>query len=356
MFNLRSLLAATFVGAASVAAAPQTTGAAGAACNNSPSLCSRPYNTITHMGAHDAAFLRDASTQNSIAGNQYKNATVALDAGLRLLQAQVHKSDNALRLCHTSCQLLDAGPLQNWLAAINVWMTKNPNEVVTIILVNSDSASASELGAVFQQSGISKYGYTPAGSTATGNWPTLQTMINQNTRLVSYVTNAKYDSSVPYLLPEFNYVFETPFEVTSLDGFNCSLDRPKALGTSGASAVSQNYLSLVNHFKYQQLLAGVLVPDTDQLSIVNSPETSTAGNLGLHLKNCQSEWGARPNYVLVDFWSQENPLAAADALNGVSDFAGRKITTEATSKATEQFQGMAKGALLAFCAAALLIL
>lgn len=355
MLNLRSLFTAALLGAASVTAAPQTSGSA-VACNNSPSLCNRPYNTITHMGAHDAAFLRDSSTQNSIAGNQYKNATVALDAGLRLLQAQVHKSDNMLRLCHTSCQLLDAGPLQNWLAAINVWMAKNPNEVVTILLVNSDSASAQDIGAVFQRSGIAKYGYTPAATTATGNWPTLQSMINQNTRLVSYITNAKYDSSVPYLLPEFNYVFETPFEVTGLDGFNCSLDRPKALGASGASAVSQNYLGLVNHFKYQQLLAGVLVPDTDRLSIVNSPDTKVAGNLGLHLKNCQNEWGARPNYVLVDFWNQENPLAAADALNAVNDFTGRKITTDATSKATDQFHGMAKGALLAFCAAALLIL
>lgn len=40
------------------------------ACNNSPDLCSRPYSAITHLGAHDSPFLRDASTKFSDSGNQ----------------------------------------------------------------------------------------------------------------------------------------------------------------------------------------------------------------------------------------------------------------------------------------------
>ena len=41
------------------------------ACNNSPDLCSRSYSNITQLGAHDSAFLRDASTGFSSSGNQY---------------------------------------------------------------------------------------------------------------------------------------------------------------------------------------------------------------------------------------------------------------------------------------------
>lgn len=41
------------------------------ACNNSPDLCSRSYSNITQLGAHDSAFLRDASTGYSSSGNQY---------------------------------------------------------------------------------------------------------------------------------------------------------------------------------------------------------------------------------------------------------------------------------------------
>ncbi len=77
------------------------------------------------MGAHDSAFLRDGSTGNSIAGNQYFNATIALDDGLRLLSAQVHNEKGALQLCHTNCLLLNAGTLTDWLARIKYWMDHN---------------------------------------------------------------------------------------------------------------------------------------------------------------------------------------------------------------------------------------
>lgn len=41
------------------------------ACNNSPDLCSKSYGEITHLGAHDSPFVRDETTGNSLAGNQY---------------------------------------------------------------------------------------------------------------------------------------------------------------------------------------------------------------------------------------------------------------------------------------------
>ena len=41
------------------------------ACNNSPDLCSKSYGEITYLGAHDSPFVRDASTEESTAANQY---------------------------------------------------------------------------------------------------------------------------------------------------------------------------------------------------------------------------------------------------------------------------------------------
>lgn len=41
------------------------------ACNNSPDLCDKTYGEITHLGAHDSPFVRDSSTDESIAGDQY---------------------------------------------------------------------------------------------------------------------------------------------------------------------------------------------------------------------------------------------------------------------------------------------
>ncbi|GKT88385.1 PLC-like phosphodiesterase protein [Colletotrichum tofieldiae] len=377
VFSLRKACAALLASTATVYALPSdsTTTAVDAAtlsaessssnttaCNNSPSLCSRKYNNITHMGAHDSAFLRDASTQNSIAGNQYFNATVALNSGLRLLQAQVHvvngTSGSVLQLCHTTCSLLDAGTLENWLSAVKDWMDKHTNDVVTILLVNSDNQAASAFGKVFESSGISKYGYKPSSSSTTSSWPTLQNMIDADTRLVTFVASITADTNYPYLLPEFSYVFETDYEVTTASGFNCTIDRPSTY-SSATAAVSANMLPLMNHFQYQILAADILIPDVSDIETTNSPSTSAAGNLGLHAQTCKSEWGVKPVFVLVDFFDKGPAIDTADSLNGLSDsdITGRSSSNSATAssssaKSAGRAPGMETGALVAFLAAA----
>lgn len=331
----------------------------GTSCNNSPNLCDRQYNNVTYLGAHDSAFLRDDSTDNSISGNQYLNATKALDAGLRFLQAQVHDQDGTLELCHSSCSLLDAGSLQDWLALISDWMAGNPNDVVTILLVNADSKDADTFGQAFNGSGIADYAYTPTTTEATSQWPTLGNMISNNQRLVTFITNIDPTTNYPYIMSEFDYIFETAYEITELTGFNCTLDRPSRLD-SAANALSSSYMSLVNHFKYQGLGSDILLPDVDSIDVVNSASTSTAGNLGLHLQDCTSEFGTIPNFVLVDFWSAANPLDAVDNTNDLSeaDIKGRTAASsdDDDDNAAISLNGnMGRGALLAFFAAALML-
>ncbi|KAL7626371.1 hypothetical protein AAE478_003143 [Parahypoxylon ruwenzoriense] len=325
------------------------------ACNNSPDLCGRSYGNVTHMGAHDSSFLRDESTDNSVAGNQYFNATVALDAGLRLLQAQVHDENGVIELCHTSCSLLDAGPLVDWLTSIRVWMDAHPNDVVTLLIVNSDGKSAADFGSAFTSSGLNKYGYTPSGN----GWPTLQEMITANTRLVTFIASITADGQYPYLLSEFDYVFETAFEVTSLSGFNCSIDRPSSLSTAGA-AIEAGLLPLMNHFAYNVLAASIMIPDVDNIVTTNSPSTSTSGNLGLHTQLCSQQWGIKPTFVLVDFFNEGPAIDTADNINGITAV-GRSsagmIKTVTTADASPRRHGLevGTGALIAFVAAALVL-
>ncbi len=150
----------------------------------------------------------------------------------------MHNKNGVLELCHTSCGILDAGALQAWLALIKAWMDQNPNEVVTLLLVNSDNQDASVFGRAFEASGLAAYGYRPASPGSTNSWPTLQSMIASNHRLVTFVASITYSTSYPYLLPEFQYVFETPFLVTGPSGFNCSLDRPAAQGSAPAPSAT----------------------------------------------------------------------------------------------------------------------
>ncbi|TVY39327.1 PI-PLC X domain-containing protein [Lachnellula subtilissima] len=312
----------TKVSASAVSLAAAATGTT--ACNNSPDLCNRNYNNITHMGAHDSAFLRDSSTGFTESGNQYYNATVALSAGIRLLQAQVHLNNGVLELCHTSCALLDGGSLATFLTAIKTWMDANPNEVVTLLLVNSDDQTAATFGSVFNSTGISTYGYTPSSTDGpVATWPTLQTLITANTRLVTFIASITYDSSYPSLLPEFSFVFETAYGQTFPD-FNCTIDRPSGLASSTA-AISAGYMGLVNHFADTNTL--ISTPDLTNLPTTNSPATNTSGSLGTEGQQCTSEWAKKPTFILVDYFNVGPAVETADNLNGITAVGRTSVST-----------------------------
>lgn len=348
-----SYAASTAVEAATSASSSSSTSTV--ACNNSPDLCSRQYSNVTHMGAHDAAFLRDSSTDNSVAGNQYYNATAALNAGLRLLSLQVHNSNGTLQLCHTTCSLLDAGTLEDFLVNIKYWMDENPNEVVTLLIVNSDDEDVASFGKVYESSNISSYGYTPATASASNTWPTLQTMIDEGTKLVTFIATITYSTTYPYLLNEWDFVFETAYEVTSLAGLNCTVDRPAGV-SDASSGISSGYLPLMNHFVYQSITSTIQVPNVEIIDTTNSPDTGTLGSLGQHAATCNSEWGTAPVFALVDFYSEGPAIDTADNLNGITP-EGRSDSSSATSDASSGLgpAGAKTGALVAFLAAAVLI-
>lgn len=312
-----SATTAVTTGSAATSTASSTSSDSSVACNNSPDLCSKQYNNITHMGAHDSAFVRDDSTDNSVAGNQYFNATVALSAGIRLLTAQVHNENGTLRLCHTTCDLLDAGTLEDWLKKIKYWMDNNTNEVVTLILVNSDDEDVTSFGEVFTSSNISTYGYTPSTSTATTTWPTLQTMIDADTRLVTFVAAINASTTYPYILNEWDYVFETAYEITSFVDFNCTLDRPTSLD-SAATAIAAGYLPLMNHFLYKSITASAMLPNVDAIVTTNSANVSANGALAFEATQCTNQWNTAPVFALVDFYSVGPAVDTADELNGIT--------------------------------------
>lgn len=311
------------------------------ACNNSPSLCSRPYNNITHLGAHDSPFLRDKSTSFSTSGNQYYNSTVQLSSGVRLLSAQIHKNDSASssadkwRLCHSDCKLLDAGSLSSWLSEIKTWMDANKNEVVTLLLVNSDNALASDIGPQFEASGIDEYAYAPASSSAVKTWPTLQSLISNGTRLVTFVASLGDPSTkYPYLLNEFTHIFENDYENESPTEYACTPNRPKGLTTSDTGG----RIFLMNHFLYSTQVFGIQQPNNTYVNVTNA-ETGV-GSLGSRLDNCTEVYGKAPGFVLVDFFNVGPAMKSVDKANGVESAVGRtEVTTAQPKEDLEGFSG-----------------
>lgn len=334
MLNLISFLVCvpTILGAA---LAPRNTSSY--ACNNSPDLCSRSYSKITQLGAHDSPFLRNSSSSTisfTDSGNQLLNSTAQLSAGVRLLSAQVHNNNGAWHLCHTSCSLLDAGPLSAWLSEIKSWMDSNPHDVVTVLLVNSDNASADQLNTEFKAANIVPYTYTPPSPTAAlTTWPTLQDLITNNTRLITFVASLdpSTNTAAPYLLNEFTFVFENPYNVTSLSNFSCTADRPASVQGQTSQAVQSGRLPLVNHFLDTEAGFGIEIPDYSNITTTNG-KTGT-GSLGATASDCTTAYGRAPAFFLVDFFDQGSALGVVDGINGIMAV-GRTSSTGALQQSS----------------------
>ena len=212
-------------------------------------------------------------------------------------------------------------------------MDRNPNDVVTIIIVNSDNASPSTLHQHFVTADITKYTYTPPQNTAAIQvWPTLQSLIANNTRLITFVadmnpaTTAAANAS--YMLDQFTFVFENPFEVTSATNFSCIPDRPLAVRGNVTKALASNRLSLVNHFLGISLAFGIYIPDVANAKLTNS-ESGVVGNLGDAAKACATTFGKQPNFLLVDFFDQGSAITTVDKINGITPV-GRSDVKEVT--------------------------
>jgi hypothetical protein len=305
-------------------------------CNNSPLLCSKPFDTVTYLGAHDSPFLRDASTGFSSFGNQFFSTTTQLDAGVRLLSTQVHVGKNEktgqreLHVCHSSCSLFDAGPLKTWLVEVRRWMDANPDEVVTLLLVNIHGVDARELEGVYAEANLAHYGYVPPRVPELSNatdptWPRLEQMIDSGGRLVTFVNPLTPDEkNAPYLLDEMTFVWENKYNVTEASDFSCTPDRPKGLTTK--EAYESGRLFLMNHFLDFQQAFGIQTPDVAKITKTNGWEGT--GALGTHFINCSNQVTRQPTFVLVDFFNVGPAIQTVDIFNRVLEPIGRVHVTE----------------------------
>lgn len=299
------------------------------ACNNSPDLCSRTYDSITHLGAHDSPFVRDATTDFSVSGNQFYNSTVQLNSGVRLLSAQIHKSNGNIHLCHSSCDLLDAGILSTWLREVKEWLDNHPRDVVTLLLVNADDFTAQDLHEHFSAAEIVDYSYVPPSkSSAPASWPTLSDLIAAEKRLLTFVASIQPDTipdGMTYLMDEFTFIFENDFENTQMTDFSCEPHRPTAVQNNTQLALQQNKMALMNHFLYQESsFLNIQSPDVANISITNDPTNNGTGTLGLALDTCTSEYGnSPPTFILVDFFDEGPAIDAVDRANSVTSPQGR---------------------------------
>ncbi|KAI1420556.1 PLC-like phosphodiesterase [Xylaria sp. FL1777] len=268
------------------------------ACNNYVEFCTRKYSNITEVACHNSPFL----TPNNIAANQQYGVTQQLDDGVRFLQAQIQwpSNDTKPHFCHTSCDILDAGPITDWLATVRDWVARHPFDVITILLGNGNYSVPSLYVPYIEQSGILRYVYTPPYAPMNvSSWPTLTDMILGGGRVVMFMDYMANQTEYPWLLDEFSQMWETPFDPVD-NRFPCDVSRPPNLSAGDA----ENRLSLINHNLNTQLsILGMdlLVPARTELNITNN--ATGTGSLGLGADNCLEQWGRPPNFLNVDYYN-----------------------------------------------------
>jgi hypothetical protein len=189
-------------------------------------------------------------------------------------------------------------------------MDANPNDVVTLLMVNIDDLPMSMYASVFESTGMSSLAYSPPSANLTNTaWPTLGSLINNGTRLVAFVdTEADY-STVPYIISEFTNVWETAYDLTDTT-FDCDVNR-----TQGDTS---NQLYLINHF-LDQIVLGNPAPDASQANVTNG--VSGTGSLGLQTDQCATQYGRYPNFLLVDVrnhYKYYSPSLADDIFSSTS--------------------------------------
>ncbi|GAB7360937.1 hypothetical protein MBLNU230_g0921t1 [Neophaeotheca triangularis] len=215
-----------------------------------PHLYWKRYSGQTFIGAHDSPALRTEDNGFSLSGNQYFNVSVQLESGVRLLQAQGHhdpEGSTEIRLCHFNCALMDGGSLNEYLLHVKDFVEANPYEIVTLLFVNT-GPRLWQWSKAYYETGIDLLSFVAPpelrhGYMKTGDWPTIAEMVATNKRVVTFISSGANEAIVPFLLPEFDYVFETNFGIEAPDQYTCLPDRPRYPGTT-----IPDRLSLVDHF------------------------------------------------------------------------------------------------------------
>jgi len=233
-------------------------------CNSDSSLCDKLYSNVTFIGAHDSY-----AVGSSIADNQDKDVTSQLNEGVRALQIQTHNASDGIHVCHTSCSLVDGGTLESYLAKVASWISSNPNDVITLVMVNIDDLPPTAFTSAFTASNLSNHTYSPPSATVSlFSWPTMGTLVDAGTTLVVFMDQEADFSSVPYIIDEFSNMWEDTYGGSS-DGASGHDSRVMGMvdvttsdwscATNRSSGNPGSTMMLVNHFldSVRRQLSGV---------------------------------------------------------------------------------------------------
>lgn len=261
-----------------------------AQCNGAFSLCSKTYDEVAYLTTHNAF---NSAQDNFTLPNQNIDITGQLNSGVRAFMLDVYSYFGNTVVYHGSA-ILGSNPLEEELTKIKVFLDNNPNEVVTVILECYVSANAIE--AKMSQSGLMSYVYEHQLGTP---WPTLETMIANNTRCVVFSDVNDASAGQGWYHYMWTNMVETHFSNNDITDFSCDFNRGDSI----------NDLFILNHFVTNSVIGTGMEAES---AIANSNPFFINRAL-----QCWQEKAKFPNFVTVDFVELGDAKLVVDQLNGL---------------------------------------
>ena len=253
-------------------------------CNGKDALCERPFNQVPFVGTHNSM---SNAEDGWLAPNQGWNIRNQLEAGVRALNLDTYEVDGSVVLCHGFCELGEQ-PLEAALSDVRDFLNRQPQNVILITF--QDAATAEQTLDAFEAVGIRDWLHEqPLDS----EWPTMQALIDSNTRLVVFA--AQYGgSATPGYHAQWEYWIDTPYQAQTTADFSCEADRGNIETAS---------LLNVNHF----ITNPIALPE-------HAEQANTADVLSSHIEQCLAEREMPLSQILVDFVDIGDTLEVIDTL------------------------------------------
>ncbi|WCJ25540.1 PLC-like phosphodiesterases superfamily protein [Euphorbia peplus] len=269
---------------------------------------SLPFNKYAYLTTHNAFAIDAYPSRTGIprltVTNQEDTVTQQLKNGVRSLMLDTYDFREDVWLCHSfggRCYDYTAfGPAVETLKEIEVFLSANPSEIVTIILEDYVKAPKG-LTKVFTAAGLMKYWFPLANMPKKGqDWPLVSDMVKRNHRLLVFtsIRSKEQSEGIAY---QWNYMVENQYGDGGMHAGKC----PNRAESASLNDKSKS-LVLVNYFRTLSMKELTCIDNSGELIDMVNTCYNAAGN----------RWA---NFVAVNYYKRSQgggSFQAVDTLNG----------------------------------------